>query len=130
MSPRALIVEDHHATRAALCEYFESAGYTVDAAGTLEEAVALLESHHYEIAFTDLRLDRAGHADGLEVVSAARRCAPAGAVVLLTSLATPQVMAEATRRGASAVLLKPQRLDDLVKLARDLGSPKGLSASA
>src|SRR5205085_2775635 len=82
VNPRALIVEDHFATRTALCDYFESAGYTVDSAGSLREAVELLDVHHYAIAFTDLRLDRAGHADGLEVVSAARRRFPAGPVHL------------------------------------------------
>src|SRR5205085_5913695 len=106
VNPRALIVEDHFATRTALCDYFESAGYTVDSAGSLREAVELLDVHHYAIAFTDLRLDRAGHADGLEVVSAARRRFPAGPVVLLTSVASPQVQAEASRRGAEAILVK------------------------
>lgn len=129
MSPRALIVDDHEATRMALREYFESAGFAVDTAGSLKEAVALIQLHPYSIAFTDLRLNRAGHADGLEVVSAARRHAPDSPVVLLTSVASPPVRAEAKRRGACAVLLKPQRLEDLLRLARQLASDPSTSLS-
>lgn len=120
MGLRALIVEDHVATLVALREYFEAAGFRVDGAGSLAEALELAGRHRYALAITDLRLERGGAADGLDVVSAVHVRDPRTVIVLLTAQATPAMADEARRRGAVAVLPKPQPLPRLLGTARAL----------
>jgi len=120
MSFHALVVEDHLATRLAMREYFEATGFRVDLAGTLIEAIDLLDRQDYAIVLADLRLNPDGQADGLDVVSAVRQRHPQVPILLVTALATPQVEAEALRRGANAVLTKPRPLPEVLEVSMDL----------
>lgn len=108
--PKMLVVDDEETIRHALRAYFTKRGYQVDCAQELEEAKALLTSADYEVAIVDLRLTGIGGAEGLDVVSSLRDRSPTAGIVLLTAHGTPAMEAEAKRRGADAILHKPQRL--------------------
>jgi DNA-binding response OmpR family regulator len=110
---RLLIVDDESAIRFALVEYFRGSGWTVDSAAEKEEAEALLACTPYSVVIADLRLTGIHGVEGLDIVQWSRHLRPETRVVLLTGNATPEIEAEARRRGADAFLQKPLPLPQL-----------------
>ena len=110
---RLLIVDDESAIRFALVEYFRGSGWTVDSAAEKEEAEALLACTPYTVVIADLRLTGIHGVEGLDIVQWSRHLRPETRVVLLTGNATPEIEAEARRRGADAFLQKPLPLPQL-----------------
>lgn len=110
---RLLIVDDEPAIRFALVEYFRGSGWTVDSAAEKEEAEALLACTRYAVVIADLRLTGIHGVEGLDIVQCSRHLRPETRVVLLTGNATPEIEAEARRRGADAFLQKPLPLPQL-----------------
>lgn len=120
-SPRLLVVDDEPPILFALRDYFQAAGYEVDCAGELEEAQALLaEKTSYDLVIADLRLDSFSDTSGLELIGDVRdRCARSR-ILLLTAYGSPEIEAEALRRGADAFLHKPIPLPRLADIAATL----------
>jgi DNA-binding response OmpR family regulator len=110
---RLLIVDDEAAIRFALSEYFRENGWTVDAASEKEEAEALLACTEYVVVIADLRLTGIYGVEGLDIIQLSRHLRPQTRVVLLTGNGTPELEAEARRRGVDAFLHKPVPLSDL-----------------
>ena len=106
-SGRLLIVDDEAAIRFALSEYFRGNGWTVDSAAEKEEAEALLACMEYAVVIADLRLTGFSGVEGLDIIQLSRHLRPETRVVLLTGNGTPELEAEARRRGADAFLHKP-----------------------
>jgi len=117
---RLLVVDDEAAIRFALVEYFRGSGWTVDAASEKEEAEALLACTPYSVVIADLRLTGIHGVEGLDIVQCSRHLSPDTRVVLLTGNATPEIEAEARRRGADAFLQKPLPLAHLEAIVDDL----------
>lgn len=117
---RLLIVDDEAAIRFALTEYFRGSGWTVDAAAEKEEAEALLACTPYSVVIADLRLTGIYGVEGLDIVQWSRHLRPETRVVLLTGNATPELEAEARRRGADAFLQKPLPLLELEAVVSSL----------
>jgi DNA-binding response OmpR family regulator len=110
MSKRMLIVDDEDAILVGMRRYFLASGFDVDCAHAREEALDLLSREKYDCLIADLCLT-AGHGpDGLELVAFSHWRSPKTRVVVLTAAATPVIEADARRRGADAVLRKPQPL--------------------
>lgn len=117
---RLLVVDDEAAIRFALVEYFRGNGWNVDAAAEKEEAEALLACTTYAVVIADLRLTGIHGVEGLDIVQWSRHLRPETRVVLLTGNATPEIEAEARRRGADAFLQKPLPLPRLEEIVDDL----------
>jgi DNA-binding response OmpR family regulator len=119
--PRILLVDDEPPILFALRDYFKAEGYAVDCAGELEEAQALIaEVACYDLVIADLRLDSLSGVGGLELIGDVRdRCAGAR-ILLLTAYGSPEIEAEALRRGADVFLHKPIALPKLASIAADL----------
>lgn len=110
---RLLIVDDEAAIRFALSEYFRGNGWCVDAAAEKEEAEALIACTEYAVVIADLRLTGIFGVEGLDIIQWSRHLRPETRVVLLTGNGTPEIEAEARRRGADAFLNKPLPLPQL-----------------
>lgn len=110
---RLLVVDDEAAIRFALTEYFRESGWVVDAASEKEEAEALLSCTAYAVVIADLRLTGIYGVEGLDIIQSSRHLCPETRIVLLTGNGTPELEAEARRRGADAFLHKPLPLPDL-----------------
>ena len=104
---RLLVVDDEAAIRFALSEYFREHGWSVDSAAEKEEAEALLTCTEYAVVIADLRLTGISGVEGLDIIQLSRHLRPQTRVVLLTGNGTPELEAEARRRGADAFLHKP-----------------------
>jgi len=117
---RLLVVDDEAAIRFALSEYFSRLGWTVDSAAEKEEAEALLACKEYAVVIADLRLTGIYGVEGLDIVRWSHHLRPETRVVLLTGNGTPEIEAEARRRGADAFLHKPLPLPQLEAVVASL----------
>jgi len=117
---RLLVVDDEAAIRFALTEYFRASGWLVDAAAEKEEAEALLACTEYAVVIADLRLTGIYGVEGLDIIQWSRHLRPETRIVLLTGNGTPEIEAEARRRGADAFLHKPLPLPELRAVVESL----------
>jgi DNA-binding response OmpR family regulator len=115
-----LVVDDEPAIRFALSEYFRLNGWAVDAAAGKSDAEDLLASTAYEVVIADVRLTGLHGVEGLDVIQRSRRLCPRARVVVLTGNGTPELEAEARRRGADAFLHKPLPLVHLEAVVESL----------
>ncbi len=112
-----LILDDEEAILQPTARYFRALGFTVDTAQEPEEAEALVDRRHYDLAILDVRVTRFGGADGLEVLREIRRRNHATSIIVLSAYISPELEAEARALGADSVVRKPQPLPDLAQLA-------------
>lgn len=117
--PHILVVDDEQSILFALEDYFSAQGCTVDCARELEEAQALLSNIRYELVLCDLRLSGLHSAEGLDLVSFVRERCPATRVVVLTAYGSPEIQAEAYRRGVDAFLNKSTPLAKVAVVAME-----------
>jgi DNA-binding response OmpR family regulator len=110
---RLLLVEDELSTVFAMREYFALAGYEVDCAPGLDEALPLLNRHSYEAVITDLHLTAARTAEGLVVAAQARRRNPQACIVMLTAYGSETTEEDARRCGVDLYQTKPVELTRL-----------------
>jgi DNA-binding response OmpR family regulator len=125
MSTRVLVLDDEPAILAAMGTYLRRHGYLVDCARDRREAERLLAMHPYACAVIDLRIGDLGRTDdGLEIVTALRDRHAGTRIVVLTAYGTPDVEAEARRRGSDAFLHKPKLLREVASVVDRLVQPR------
>ncbi len=115
--PRALIVEDHDATRRALAAIFRRKGFRVDAAGTLTEGLALL-APEINCIILDLMLPDGG---GEWLLVKVRQDRPLMRVIVTTGCEDRERLQAVRALGPDALLLKPAAADALIHAGS--GSP-------
>jgi CheY-like chemotaxis protein len=117
--PRLLIVDDESAIVVPLARYFRSSGYTVVTASEAAEAEAILTYESFDLVILDLSLSQFGP-DGLEVLRSIRARSLDLPVIVLSANIRPELEAQARLLAASAILAKPQPLDELARVATQL----------
>jgi DNA-binding response OmpR family regulator len=116
---RVLIVDDEKSLLVPLVHYFQRVGCVAVGAQEREEAEALLDHQEFDLIVVDLALSGYG-LEGLDLIQTIRQRGRTTAVLVLSGLVTPEIEAESLRRGADAVLTKPQPLAEVVALANRL----------
>ncbi len=109
--PRAavLIVDDDAVFRASLRRFVERAGYEVAAVGDAEAGFERLESQHFDLVLTDLKMPGT---DGIEFLERIRSHYPDVATIVITGYGTTEKSVEALRTGAFWFLEKNyERMD-------------------
>jgi CheY-like chemotaxis protein len=119
-TPVVLVVDDDRAVALPIARYFRRLGWTADVASERAEAEALAAHRRYDLAILDLHLAPWGDAGGLEVLDEIGEASPRTPVVMLSGHFSADAMREAERRGARAVLTKPQPLPELARVASAL----------
>jgi DNA-binding response OmpR family regulator len=112
MDDKVLIIDDDEQLVEAYRDCLSDAGYKVDSALELEEALTLLDHFSYSVVITDLRLSKLEFG-GLELIKHIREQALPTRVIVLTAYGWPELKAEASNSGADTFLRKPARLKDL-----------------
>jgi CheY-like chemotaxis protein len=120
MEHAILVVDDEVDFRTTYRRLLARPGYRVVAAGTVQEALAILGTESPVLVVSDLRLP---DGDGLEVVRAARALPEPPPVVVVTGFGSAKSRQDATAAGAAAYLTKPFSLPALARLAQDLLQP-------
>jgi len=112
---RLLIVDDEQSMREWLTIALSQDGYEVEAAGSGEEALKVLERAAIDLALVDLRMPGM---DGLATLQAMKRLNEGVAVIIMTAYATAETAVHALKEGAYDYIIKPFKVDELRHLVR------------
>ncbi|RTE64652.1 sigma-54-dependent Fis family transcriptional regulator [Amphritea opalescens] len=105
---RILIVEDESIIRSALRRLLERNHYTVDDAGSVDEATNQFNLNDYNLIISDLRLPGAPGTDLIDLAKAVP-------VVIMTSYASMRSAVEAMKMGAVDYIAKPFDHDEILE---------------
>jgi two-component system response regulator HydG len=107
---RILVVDDDAPLRKACCEIAEGMGFVPLSAGSVQEALEVLQRQPVEMLLLDLKLPGGG---GLKLLGEVKVQYPNTGVVVMTAFATVPSAVEAMRIGACDYLTKPFALEEL-----------------
>jgi DNA-binding NtrC family response regulator len=112
---RVLIVDDEQELVSALAERLDLRGFETH--GVTDGATALerLRSEPFDVVLADVKMPGLGGLDLVRTINAER---PALPVVLLTGASSALDAASGTTLGAFDYLVKPVKIDDLVRVLR------------
>lgn len=116
---KALVIEDNESVLRLVREGLEAVGWTVDAASSGDEGLALAidAAQGYDLAVVDRMLPVV---DGITIVRAMREKGVATPVIVLTALGSVGNRIEGLDAGADDYMTKPFALDELLARARAL----------
>ena len=107
---RILVVDDEGAIRYSVTKTLQRIGYKVDAVGSGEEAVDLLDHNEFEVVLTDIRMPGMS---GVDLLAHVREKYPDTSVILMTGYASLNTAVESLRLGAHDYLVKPSSSRDI-----------------
>ena len=110
---KILLAEDEKITRITLTQTLGKEGYDVTSCEDGRQGLALLQSDHFDILITDLRLPGV---NGMELLKTAKEKLPNCIVILMTAYATVENAVEALKLGAYDYLTKPFTPDRLLSM--------------
>jgi two-component system cell cycle sensor histidine kinase/response regulator CckA len=120
--PVALVVDDEPHVRAMLARVLAAFGFTVLAAGSGQEALALADAHAGPILLLVTDVEMPG-LDGAELAAAMHARRPETAVLYISGRVSPRAVADAMRGRTAAFLAKPFALDELRRAIEALVGP-------
>lgn len=108
-----LLVDDYHESRRRMAQFMRHFGHRVVETGNGHEALDAFDRQHFHLVMTDVRMPKM---DGLELLHRvrSRRRAEEVDVVLFSAHADREAAEEARLSGASAFLVKPVAIRELV----------------
>jgi CheY-like chemotaxis protein len=107
---RILCVDDEDIVLDSFRKILVLDGYSVDTVLTGPEALGLIQTHHYDFVFTDLRMPAMA---GVEVVKSVKHMRPDIDVIIITGYATVETAVECMKFGAMDYVQKPFTEDEL-----------------
>ena len=113
MSKRVLFVDDEMGIRITLAAILTDKGFNVSVAGTVPEALQLIQNHQFDILLADLNIGQPG--DGFTLVSAMRRSQPRARTFILTGYPDFASALTAIRNQVDDYFTKPADIDKLVE---------------
>lgn len=120
---RALIVDDEPPVCDMLAEKLRKEGYDCSTGSSAEEGLALLARERFDIILSDLRMQGIS---GLEFLERARGEHPHTAFILVTGEHDIKVGISAMKSGASDYVVKPFKLNEVVRRVSSALSRKAL----
>ncbi len=112
--PKLLLVDDEASILVTLSAILEMHGFEVKACASVREALAAMQSEHYDVLLSDLNIGEPG--DGFTVVSAMRRTQPDAVTIIITGYPAFETALQAIRSQVDDYIVKPTKADDLVRL--------------
>lgn len=113
---RILIVDDEESIRTVLATIFEEEGYITETAKNGKEAIEKSEAKFYNLAMIDIRLP---DMEGIELLTAIRETTPKMVKIIMTGYPSLQNAVEAVNKGADAYILKPFKIEDILKTIKE-----------
>jgi CheY-like chemotaxis protein len=101
---QVLVIDDDAVVGRSFDRVLSGKGYEVDTALSGEEGLRDIESHNYDVVFTDIKMPGM---DGLEVAERIREKCPWTPVVVITGYGTDENEAKASVLGVSGFVRKP-----------------------
>ncbi len=118
-NPIALVVDDHAAVRRALCERIQASfgQFRLREAGTVNEALKIVETERVDIVLMDFRLPGTDGVDGTRMVL---ERSPRTSVVMVSGYDDSSHRSAAQKAGASAFVAKRAITRELIPLIKRL----------
>ncbi len=120
-----LVADRAEQTAGDVVAYFGARGIAAESARTRAQALAALEGPERIGVLVDLWLDDAHRADGLDVISEARRRFPRVPILAFSPVTDGLHAQNARKNGADLVLRKPLSLHRVEAIVRDLVALRG-----
>jgi len=114
---RLLVVDDEEIARRNIARALEKEGYEVATAANGMEALAQAEVEDFDLAITDLKMEKM---DGIQLLESLKRVSPSTDIIMVTGYATVDSAVSALTKGAANYLAKPFRFDDLRNTVRQI----------
>src|SRR5580692_494012 len=113
--PRVLIVDDEKFIRDILADFLGMEGYIVRTAEDGAAALTELGNAHYDLVISDLKMPRMG---GIELLDAIGTVAPNALTVIMTGFGTVETAIDAMKRGAYDYILKPFKVEEVIRVVQ------------
>jgi DNA-binding NtrC family response regulator len=113
---RILVVDDDASIRKVVSIILGQAGYLVDTADCVEEAVAKSNANFYNLALIDVRLP---DMEGTKLLTLLRETSPKMVKIILTGYPVLENALEAINRGVDGYLTKPVNSETLLRTVRE-----------
>jgi DNA-binding NtrC family response regulator len=120
---KVLIVDDEAVVRNALAKALNKKGIAISLAASGEEALKLMASQLFDVAFLDIRMP---DMDGITLLKEIRSRYPSTVAIMITGYPTIDSAVHCTKLGAVDYLVKPFRIDDLEAALDKVSSPSTL----
>lgn len=116
-NPKAkiLCVDDEEVILGSFRKILVLDGYSVDTVETGQEALGLIQTHHYDFVFTDLKMPLM---DGVEVTKSVKHMRPDIDVIIITGYASVETAVETMKYGAMDYVQKPFTEDELLAFTK------------
>jgi len=111
MGKRILLVEDDLPLAESLKSFLESRDFSVDLAGSYEEALELLEENRYDLYLIDVNL---GDGDGIELLEDLRRFKDDTPTLIISAMTDVGTIARGFDAGAEDYIKKPFDPEELL----------------
>jgi DNA-binding response OmpR family regulator len=121
--PRILVVDDNEQVRTSLGAVLELNHFQATTAGSVSEALHLIDAEPFDVLLCDLHMPGAG--DGFTVVSAMRHTNPDAVTLVFTGYPALQEAMNAILLQADEILVKPMAIPTLVALIREKLQKRG-----
>jgi len=108
---RILLVDDEDGIRLTIGCLLRNEGYEVDTAAGHVDAIACLQTAHYDLAFVDIML---GGDSGINLLRDLKEISPTTQVVMITGFPEVKSASAAVRLGAFDYITKPVRQETLL----------------
>jgi two-component system, OmpR family, response regulator len=123
---RVLVADDTKNIRSLVCKCLQMEGYEAQEAVDGRQALELLSSKTFDLAFLDIKMPGMS---GTEVLKAVRAQGNNTPVIIITAYATVKNAVECTQMGAVAYLHKPFTVDKLRNVLAELKETDGLDVA-
>ena len=123
---RVLIVDDEEELVSALVERLTLRGFEAKGVTTGADALAYLDEASCDVVLLDVKMPGIG---GLEVIERIKEKQPNLEVVLLTGHSSAQDAERGMTLGAFDYLMKPVKIDDLLRVLLSAGARAGKGAA-
>jgi len=110
---RILVVDDQTEMAETIADNLRDRGYGATAVSSGREALHFLKTDRVDALVTDLRMPEI---DGLDLLRISVQLDPSRPVIMMTGYGTLETAMEATESGVFQYLMKPFRLDALVRV--------------
>ncbi len=107
-----LLVDDETIILETMGDDLREAGYEVVLAHNGLEAMERFESNRFDMVISDMMMDEM---NGFEILKEIKKKSPETPVVIITGFPSSKTAKEALLLGASEIIIKPSRMDTLMR---------------
>ena len=114
-SNRIMVVDDEQVIRDVLSDFFTSENFVVESVSSGEDAMRELESKHYDLVLTDMKMPGIS---GIDLLRQIKERKLDTLVIIMTGFGTVDTAVAAMKLGAFDYINKPFKLDELIQVIR------------